>query len=326
MRIMITGGAGFIGSNFVRHMINRYPAYELVVLDCFTYAGHRSSLADIQDKFTLAETNICFEEGVNKWMGGIDIVVHFAAESHVDRSLSDVPTFLKTNIIGTDVLLRAARDHGVKKFHHISTDEVFGSLPLDGGFFTETSNYAPRSPYAASKAASDHLVRAYGESFGLPYTITNCSNNFGPYQTPEKAIPLFITNAIDGKKIPVYGDGLCVRDYLYVEDHCVAIDRALHYGNNKETFCVGGGAEVNGITLAQSVLDFLSLPHDLIEFVGDRPGHDRRYAIDSTYIGRTLGWTPRTSFNDGLIRTIQWYVDNQNWWRPIKERTKILGW
>lgn len=326
MKVLITGGAGFIGSNFLRYMLDRYPNYEYIVIDCLTYAGHRSTLAGLEEKITLFTNDICFEAVVNKAMVGVDTVVHFAAESHVDRSISNPTTFLHTNIIGTEVLLRAARDNGVSKFHHISTDEVFGSLPLDGGTFNEQSPYAPRSPYAASKAASDHLVRAYGETFDLPYTITNCSNNYGPYQTPEKAIPLFITNALAGDMIPLYGDGLCVRDYLYVEDHCKAIDRVLHYGNNKETFCIGGGAEKNGIEIANAILSILNLPEDYIEFVGDRPGHDRRYAIDSTQALLKLGWKPSVSFEEGLYKTISWYIENRNWWQPIKRNMEILKW
>lgn len=326
MRILVTGGAGFIGSNFVRYMLGQYPIYEIVVLDCFTYAGHRTNLADLMDRITLSTSDICFEPGVDKAMEGIDAVVHFAAESHVDRSIADTAAFLRTNIIGTDVLLRAAKKHGVKKFLHISTDEVFGSLSLDGGSFNEDSPYAPRSPYAASKAASDHLVRAYGETYGLPYTITNCSNNYGPYQTPEKVIPLFISKALDGEKLPIYGDGLCVRDYLHVSDHCRAIDLVLHCGINGETYCVGGGEERNGRQLATEILNILQLPHDQIEFVGDRPGHDRRYAVDSTNIWNKLGWKPKTSFFYGLWETVDWYVENENWWRPIQKRMEILKW
>lgn len=326
MRILVTGGAGFIGSNFVRYMLDHHPRYELVVLDCFTYAGHRTSLIDVMDRITLSTASICFEPGVNKAMEGIDTVVHFAAESHVDRSIVDPELFLKTNILGTNTLLRSARDNNVKRFHHISTDEVFGTLPLDSGFFNESSPYAPRSPYAASKAASDHLVRAYGDTYELSYTITNCSNNYGPYQTPEKVIPLFISKALDGEKLPIYGDGLCVRDYLYVTDHCRAIDLVIHYGFPGETFCVGGGEEKNGIQLAMDILNILNLSPDSIEFVGDRPGHDRRYAIDSSHIEEKLGWEPSTSFEEGLTKTVEWYLKNQSWWRPIQERTKILKW
>lgn len=325
-RILVTGGAGFIGSNFVRYMIDRYPQYEIIVMDCFTYAGHRTTLVDLMDHIELSSMSIDYEEGVDQAMKGCDTVVHFAAESHVDRSISNPKLFLNTNILGTEVLLRAAKKHGVRRFHHISTDEVFGSLPLDGAAFNENSPYSPRSPYAASKAASDHLVRAYGETYGIPYTITNCSNNYGPYQTPEKAIPLFITNAIDGMKIPLYGDGLCVRDYLHVEDHCKAISLVLHYANSGETFCVGGGEERNGIQLSTEILKALGLRENRIEFVGDRPGHDRKYAIDSTLINTKLGWTPSRTFEEGLAETVEWYVNNESWWRPIKERTEILKW
>jgi dTDP-glucose 4,6-dehydratase len=219
-----------------------------------------------------------------------------------------------------------ARKHGVGRFHHISTDEVFGALTLDGGWFNEETPYAPRSPYAASKAASDHLVRAYGETYGLPFSITNCSNNYGPYHLPEKAIPLFITNALDGKNLPLYGDGRSVRDYLYVTDHCRAIDLVLHAGKEGRTYCVGGGAERDGVALAETILDALELPRDRIEFVADRPGHDRRYAIDATRIHEELGWEPSVSFEEGIAATIAWYRENEGWWRPIKDRTQIITW
>jgi dTDP-glucose 4,6-dehydratase len=326
VRILVTGGAGFIGSNFVKYILGHYPRYEIVVLDCFTYAGHRSNLVSIMDRITLSTSDICYESDVNKAMADIDTVVHFAAESHVDRSIVDPELFLKTNILGTNILLRSALNNNVKRFHHISTDEVFGTLPLDDSSFNESSPYSPRSPYAASKASSDHLVRAYGDTYGLSYTITNCSNNYGPYQTPEKVIPLFISKALDGKKLPIYGDGLCVRDYLYVTDHCRAIDLVLHYGSPGETFCIGGGEEKNGIQLAIAILNILNLPTDNFEFVGDRPGHDRRYAIDSSYIREKLGWEPSISFDEALDETVAWYTNNQDWWRPIQEHTRILKW
>jgi dTDP-glucose 4,6-dehydratase len=326
MRLLVTGGAGFIGANFVHHTVETHPDYDVVVVDAFTYAGHRSSLAPVAERITVVEADICDEEAMDQAMAGCDVVVHFAAESHVDRSINDPGPFLRTNILGTETLLRMARKHGVGRFHHISTDEVFGALPLDGGRFDEETPYAPRSPYAASKAASDHLVRAYGETYGLPFSITNCSNNYGPYHLPEKAIPLFITNALDGKTLPLYGDGRSVRDYLFVTDHCRAIDLAIHSGKEGRTYCVGGGAERDGVALAETILDLLELPRDRIEFVADRPGHDRRYAIDATRIRGELGWEPSVSFEEGIAATIAWYKAQQDWWRPIKDRTEIITW
>ena len=322
----MTGGAGFIGANFVHHTVETHPDYDVVVVDAFTYAGHRASLGPVTERITVIEADICDEAAMDRAMAGCDVVVHFAAESHVDRSIDDPGPFLRTNILGTETLLRMARKHGVGRFHHISTDEVFGALALDGGLFTEDTPYAPRSPYAASKAASDHLVRAYGETYGLSFTITNCSNNYGPYHLPEKAIPLFITNALDGKTLPLYGDGRSVRDYLFVTDHCRAIDLVLHAGKEGSTYCVGSGAERDGVALAETILDLLDLPRDRIEFVADRPGHDRRYAIDATRIREELGWEPSVSFEEGIAATIAWYQQNESWWRPIKERTQIITW
>jgi dTDP-glucose 4,6-dehydratase len=324
--MLVTGGAGFIGANFVRHVAAEYPGYELVVVDALTYAGHRSTLAGLEDRVEFVHADICDGEAMDAAMAGCDVVVHFAAESHVDRSIADPGPFLRTNVFGTETLLRMALKHGVGRFHHISTDEVFGALELDGGRFHEETPYAPRSPYAASKAASDHLVRAYGETYGLPFTITNCSNNYGPYHLPEKAIPLFITNAMAGKPIPLYGDGKSVRDYLYVLDHCRAIDLVLHKAEVGRTYCVGGGAERDGIQLATTILEALGLPDDMISFVADRPGHDRRYAIDASRINADLGWAPAVTFEEGIEATIRWYRDNESWWRPIKERTEIIAW
>ena len=326
MKLLVTGGAGFIGANFVHHTVETHPDYDIVVVDAFTYAGHHSSLAPVADGITIVEADICDEGTMDDAMAGCDVVVHFAAESHVDRSIDDPGPFLRTNILGTETLLRLARKHRVGRFHHISTDEVFGALPLHEGRFDETTPYAPRSPYAASKAASDHLVRAYGETYGLPYSITNCSNNYGPYHLPEKAIPLFITNALDGRTLPLYGDGRSVRDYLYVRDHCRAIDLVVHTGNEGSTYCVGGGAERDGATVAETILDLLGLPRDRIEYVADRPGHDRRYAVDATRIRQDLGWTPSVSFEEGMAATIAWYQEHEDWWRPIKTRTPIITW
>jgi dTDP-glucose 4,6-dehydratase len=326
VKLLVTGGAGFIGANFVQYMVQAHPTYELVIVDLFTYAGHRSSLAPVAESVTIVEADICDEAAIDEATAGCDVVVHFAAESHVDRSIDDPGPFLRTNILGTETLLRMSRKHRVGRFHHISTDEVFGALSLEGGLFDEDTPYAPRSPYAASKAASDHLVRAYGETYGLPFTITNCSNNYGPYHLPEKAIPLFITNALDGKTLPLYGDGRSVRDYLFVTDHCRAIDLVLHAGKEGRTYCVGGGAERDGVALAETILDVLELPRDRIEFVADRPGHDRRYAIDASRIREELGWEPSVTFEEGIAATIAWYQTNEDWWRPIKDRTPIITW
>ena len=326
MKLLITGGAGFIGANYVHHVVEAHPDYDVVVVDAFTYAGHRSSLAAVADRITIVEADICDEAAMDGAMAGCDVVVHFAAESHVDRSIDDPGPFLRTNILGTETLLRMARKHHVGRFHHISTDEVFGALELGTGRFNEDTPYAPRSPYAASKAASDHLVRAYGETYGLAFTITNCSNNYGPYHLPEKAIPLFITNALDGRTLPLYGDGRSVRDYLYVSDHCRAIDLVIHSGKEGRTYCVGGGAERDGVALAQTILGLLDLPLDRIEYVADRPGHDRRYAIDAGRIREELGWEPSVTFEEGIAATITWYREHEEWWRPIKDRTEIITW
>src|SRR2546421_1563703 len=326
MRVLNTGGAGFIGANFVQHTVETHRDYEVVVVDAFTYAGHRSSLAPVAEQISIVDADICDEAAMDEAMAGCDVVVHFAAESHVDRSIDDPGPFLRTNILGTETLLRLARKHRVGRFHHISTDEVFGALPLDGGRFDEQTPFAPRSPYAASKAAADHLVRAYGETYGLPFSITNCSNNYGPYHLPEKAIPLFITNALDGKTLPLYGDGRSVRDYLYVTDHCRAIDLVLHHGKEGSTYCVGGGAERDGVQLAQAILEALGLPESRIEFVADRPGHDRRYAIDAGRLRADLGWEPSVTFEEGIAATIAWYREHEDWWRPIKDGTEIITW
>jgi len=326
MRLLVTGGAGFIGANFVHFTVANHPADDVVVVDAFTYAGHRSSLASVADRIGILEADICDEARMDEVMEGCDALVHFAAETHVDRSINDPGPFVRTNILGTEVLLRLARKHRIDRFHHISTDEVFGALPLGAGRFDEGTAYAPRSPYAASKAASDHLVRAYGETYGLPYSITNCSNNYGPFHLPEKAIPLFITNALDGKNLPLYGDGRSVRDYLFVTDHCRAIDLALRSGKEGRTYCVGGGAERDGVALAETILGLLDLPHDRIEFVADRPAHDRRYAIDASLIHDELGWEPSVSFEEGIAATIDWYRDHEDWWRPIKDGTEIITW
>ncbi|HIE52699.1 MAG TPA: dTDP-glucose 4,6-dehydratase, partial [Armatimonadetes bacterium] len=287
-----------------------------------TYAGNLDNLREVEKepRYQFVQGDICDPEVVNEVMAEVDVVVHFAAESHVDRSITGPQVFIQTNVIGTQVLLDAALHYGVR-FHHVSTDEVYGALELDSPEkFNEQTPYRPRSPYAASKAAADHLVRAYHHTYGLPITISNCSNNFGPYQFPEKIIPLFVTNLLQGRKVPVYGDGLYVRDWLYVEDHCRAIDLILHQGRLGETYCIGGGTELPNIELTRRILQLLGYGEEMIEYVADRPGHDRRYAIDATKIRTELGWETLHSFDEWLARTVQWYRDNEWWWRPLLAR------
>lgn len=323
MKLLVTGGAGFIGSNLILYWMKKYPEDEIVNFDKLTYAGNLENLKEVEKKpnYQFVHGDIKDTEAVNKAMDGVDIVVHFAAESHVDRSITGPAVFVMTNVVGTQVLLDAAVKHNIKRFHHVSTDEVFGSLELESlNKFNERTIYDPRSPYAVSKAASDHLVRSYNITYGLPITITNCSNNFGPFQFPEKLIPLAITNILEGKKVPVYGDGLYIRDWLYVEDHCRAIDLVLKKGKVGETYCVGGLTEdVNNLTVVRKILSFLGKGDDVIEFVKDRPGHDRRYAIDWSKIKNDLGFNPEHNFDDWLIRTIDWYKANREWWERIKK-------
>ncbi len=325
MKLLITGGAGFIGSNFVHYWAKKYPSDTLFIFDKLTYAGHLESLKDVIDKFTFIKADICDSEAVDKAIRDIDVVVHFAAESHVDRSIKDPSLFVKTNVLGTQVLLDAALTHKIKRFHHVSTDEVYGALPLDSKKkFTETTRYDPHSPYSASKAGSDHLVRAYFDTYSLPITITNCANNYGPYHDPEKLIPRFITNLIDGQKVPVYGDGKYVRDWLYVEDHCSAIDLVLQQGKIGETYCVGGlTEEINNLQLTKKIIALMGQDEGSIEYVKDRPGHDRRYAIDWSKI-ESLGWQPKHDLDTYLSQTIQWYQENQWWWRPLKKRAESI--
>jgi dTDP-glucose 4,6-dehydratase len=322
MKLLVTGGAGFIGSNFILYWMKKYPQDKIVNLDKLTYAGNLENLKEVQGNpnYSFIHGDICDLGIVDKAMRGIDIVVHFAAESHVDRSILNPSEFVVTNVTGTQVLLDAALKNKVKRFHNVSTDEVFGSLKLeDKSKFNEQTNYNPRSPYSASKAGSDHLVRAYFVTYGLPITITNCSNNFGPYQFPEKVIPLAITNLLEGKKVPVYGDGLYVRDWLYVEDHCRAIDLVLQKGKVGETYCVGGLTDdINNLGVIKKILNILGKGEEMIEFVKDRPGHDRRYAIDWSKIKNELGWEPLYSFDDWLKKTVEWYQANEAWWRDVK--------
>lgn len=316
MKILVTGGAGFIGSNFILYMMEKYPDYKIVNLDKLTYAGNLENLKSVENNpnYNFIKGDICDREIVKKAMGGCDMVVHFAAESHVDRSIEGPAVFIETNVVGTLVLLETARELGIKRFHHVSTDEVFGTLSLDNleEKFTENSPYAPRSPYAASKAGSDHLVRAFMETYNLPATISNCTNNYGPYQFPEKIIPLFITNAFENKPLPVYGKGKAVRDYLYVIDHCVALDLIIHKGKPGETYCIGGDSEKNGLEIANTILEILNKPKNLISFVTDRKGHDMRYAMDHSKITRELGWKPGVSFEEGIKKTIEWYQAQRN--------------
>ncbi len=322
MKLLVTGGAGFIGSNFILYWLKKYPQDKIINLDKLTYAGNLENLKSVENNpnYQFIKGDICDKNFVFEITKNIDVIVHFAAESHVDRSILDPSPFVKTNVEGTYVLLEAALKNKVFRFHHISTDEVFGALPLNSKEkFNEKTNYNPRSPYSASKAASDHLVRAYHITYNLPTTISNCSNNFGPYQFPEKFIPLAITNILEGKKIPIYGDGLYVRDWLYVEDHCRAIDLIIHKGKIGETYFIGGLTEdISNLEVVKKIIKFMNKDETVIEFVKDRPGHDRRYAIDWSKIKNELGWQPEFDFDTYLKKTIDWYKNNENWWKKIK--------
>jgi dTDP-glucose 4,6-dehydratase len=333
MHILVTGSAGFIGSNFIHYILKKYPAsaaggpnYKITNLDLLTYAGNLENLKGIEKNpnYKFVKGDIADSKLVNDLVKDADIIVNFAAESHVDRSILDPQNFVRTNIVGTYTLLEAAksasRRNGNIRFHHISTDEVFGSLGPKDAPFNENTPYNPSSPYSASKAASDHMVRAYWHTYGLPVTISNCSNNYGPYQFPEKLIPLFITNLLEGKKVPLYGDGMNIRDWLYVEDHCEAIDLIIHKGKIGETYCIGGNSEKPNLEIAQKIIKLVlgSEASKWIEFVKDRPGHDQRYAIDFSKIKNELGWQPKVSFEEGLKKTIKWYKNNEAWWKNIK--------
>lgn len=321
MKLLVTGGAGFIGSNFILYWLQKYPNDEIVNLDILTYAGNLENLQSVADNqnYTFIKGNIGDATLLDKILPGIDTVVHFAAESHVDRSITGPAIFIETNVLGTQVLLDACLKHKIAHFHHVSTDEVFGALELDSGAkFSEITPYNPHSPYSASKAASDHLVRAYGTTFGLKYTITNCSNNFGPYQYPEKFLPVMITNLLQDKKVPVYGDGLYVRDWLYVEDHCRAIDLVISNQKANQTYCIGGQTEdVSNIDITKKVLALMGKDESYIEYVKDRPGHDRRYAVDWTKASRELGYKPAYDFDTYLKKTVDWYQQNQEWWQKL---------
>ena len=321
--IIVTGGAGFIGSNFIFYMRRVHPDYRIVCLDKLTYAGNLSTLAPVMDdpNFRFVKADICDREAVCKLFKEErpEIVVNFAAETHVDRSIEAPEVFLQTNILGTSVLLDACLQYGIGRFHQISTDEVYGDLPLDRPdlLFTEETPIRPSSPYSAAKASADLLVLAYHRTFGLPVTISRCSNNYGPYQFPEKLIPLMIHNALHGNALPLYGDGMNVRDWLYVEDHCAAIDLILHKGKVGQVYNIGGHNEKRNIDIVKRVLAILGKPESLITYVTDRKGHDMRYAIDPTFIHAELGWLPETKFDDGIEKTVQWYLDNRPWWENI---------
>ena len=320
MKLLITGGAGFIGSNFVRYVLSKYFDYQVVNLDLLTYAGNLENLKDVEKNpnYKFVKGDIADKKLVDKLVKDIDIIINFAAESHVDRSILDSAAFIHTNIVGTHNLLEAAKNNGGKRFHHVSTDEVYGHLVPKNPPFNEKTPYAPRSPYSASKAAADHLVMAYFHTHDLPVTISNCSNNYGPYQFPEKLHGLFITNLIEGKKVPVYGDGMQIRDWLYVEDHCEAIDFVIHKGKIGDTYCIGGDCEKPNIEITRKILALLGKGEEMIEYVKDRPGHDRRYAMDFSKIKNELGWQPRMSFEEGMKKTVELYKENQNWWKKIK--------
>ena len=319
--ILVTGGAGFIGSNFVRYMLNKYQDYKIVNLDLLTYAGNIKSLDDIKDNpnYLFVKGDIADNKLVDKIVSEnkIDVIINFAAESHVDRSITNPDIFVKTNVLGTQNLLEVAKKYKIEKFFQISTDEVYGSLGKTG-FFTEKTPLSPNSPYSASKASADLLVMAYHHTFGLNVNITRCSNNYGPYQFPEKLIPLFITNALADKQVPLYGDGLNIRDWLFVEDHCSAIDTVLHKGKNGEIYNVGGNNEKTNKYITDTILKYLGKDNSLIKYVTDRLGHDRRYAIDATKIKEELGWQPKYKFEQAIEKTIEWYLNNKAWWQPLR--------
>lgn len=323
MKIVVTGGAGFIGSNFIFYMLEKYPDYEIMCIDKLTYAGNLSTLEPVMDNenFKFYKTDICDRDAIYKLFEEEkpDIIVNFAAESHVDRSIENPEVFLDTNIIGTAVLMDACNKYGIERFHQVSTDEVYGDLPLDRPdlLFTEQTPIQTSSPYSSSKASADLLVQAYHRTYGLPITISRCSNNYGPYQFPEKLIPLMIANCLAEKPLPVYGEGLNVRDWLYVDDHCSAIDRIIHDGKVGEVYNVGGHNEMKNIDIVKLICKELGKDESLITYVKDRKGHDLRYAIDPTKIHNELGWLPETKFADGIKKTIRWYLDNKKWWEEI---------
>jgi dTDP-glucose 4,6-dehydratase len=326
MRLLVTGGAGFIGSNFVHYWVERHPDDEVVVYDLLTYAGNRNSLAGVEDRIVFVEGDICDRELAEATLRdhAIEVAVNFAAESHNSLAVVDPTRFFRTNVLGTQTLLEASRAAGLKRFHHVSTCEVYGDLALDTEeVFTEESPYRPRTPYNASKAGADHAVRAYSETFGLPVTITNCANNYGPFQFPEKVIPLFTTNALDDESLPMYASTQNKREWLHVLDHCEAIDLVLRAGRPGETYNVGSGIEATIEEIADRVLELTGKPASLKNIVPDRPGHDRRYLLDASKISEELGWTPTRGFDDGLAETVAWYEGNRGWWEPLKARALV---
>jgi dTDP-glucose 4,6-dehydratase len=325
--LLVTGAAGFIGSNFVRHRVERNPDDAIVAVDLLTYAGNRPNLADVEDRITFLQADIGDAEAMHSALAdhGVDVVVNFAAESHNSLAVLDPGRFVRTNALGTQVLCDAARHVGVERFHHVSTCEVYGDLALDDpGAFTEESPYRPRTPYNASKAAADHIVRAYAETFDLPITITNCSNNYGPYQFPEKVIPLFTTRALDDEPLPLYESTGNRREWLHVLDHCRAIELVLERGRVGETYNVGSGVEASITEIADLVLSATGKPSSLKTIVPDRPGHDRRYLLDSTKLRSELGWVPEIEFDDGVRATVAWYADHRSWWEPLRERAPVI--
>ena len=323
MKVLVTGGAGFIGGNFVHHMVNKYPDYQIVNLDLLTYAGNLETLKPVEDKpnYKFVKGDIADEAFIMDLFEKekFDVVVNFAAESHVDRSIEDPGIFVQTNVMGTRVLLDASRKFGVKRYHQVSTDEVYGDLPLDRPVLYDTANTPihTSSPYSASKASADLFVLAYHRTFGTPVTVSRCSNNYGPYHFPEKLIPLMISRALADEELPVYGNGENVRDWLHVSDHCEAIDLIIHKGKVGEVYNIGGHNERTNLQVVQTILKALDKPESLIKYVKDRPGHDRRYAIDPTKIETELGWKPKYNFDTGIAQTIQWYLDNEDWWKHI---------
>jgi dTDP-glucose 4,6-dehydratase len=320
MKVLVTGGCGFIGSNFIRYLLQRGEDYQVINLDMLTYAGNPANLDDLAEhpRYTFVQGDVRDRAVVENSVGsGVDAIVHMAAESHVDRSILGPADFVRTNVLGTHTLLEVARQGRVGRFLHVSTDEVYGSLGMVG-HFTEATPLAPNSPYAASKAAADLLVRAYGQTYGLPALITRASNNYGPYQFPEKVVPLFVTHALEGRKLPVYGDGQHVREWLFVEDHCEALRRVLVAGQVGEIYHIGGGEECTNLDLARLIVHTLGVSETLIQFVHDRPAHDRRYALNSAKMAEQLGWTPRVSLVAGVTRTVAWYRQHEDWWRRLK--------
>jgi dTDP-glucose 4,6-dehydratase len=327
MNLLVTGGAGFIGSNFTRYWVEQHPDDRVAVLDLLTYAGNRPNLDDVEDRITFTQGDIADSDLVEQLIRrhGIDVVVNFAAESHNSLAVLDPGLFFRTNVVGTQTLLEVARTVGVGRFHHISTCEVYGDLPLDADeVFTETSPYRPRTPYNASKAAADHAVRAYHETYGLPVTITNCANNYGPYQFPEKVIPVFVTCALDDKPLEMYASTENRREWIHALDHCAAIDAVLERGRVGETYHVGTGVEKSIEEIADAVLAELGKPADLKSIIPDRPGHDRRYVLDWSKIRRELGWEPRIPFDQGLAETVAWYARHREWWEPLRQRAPVV--